>query len=289
MSLNVRIRNGMEPDMGSGGASEGDIRGDASDAVANAGVVDLVGGHLLVHQSVSPDMNVIVDKGVVYIPNASFDEEDSDQVRFWEAVVAGTTGSRTLAIGSNSSGSTRIDLICAKLDTGVVPDSTASNIATLVVVAGTPGAGAPATPSNHELLAEVTVVNGASSIADAAISDERRQIKLNYEFLPKKRVVEVASGTSLTPNGNTTDIYDIPDLAHNTTINAPTGTLADGQTLIIRIKDAGVAKTIAWNAIFRAIATYLPSTTVANKVLYVGAIYNATDTKWDVLATQQEA
>ena len=109
MSVNVRIRNGMAPSAGSGGASEGDIRGVATDIIASSGVVDLGAGQLLVHQSVSPDMNVIVDAGIGYIPNTSFDSTDSDSVRFWEGVVNGTTGSRTLAIGSNSSGSTRID------------------------------------------------------------------------------------------------------------------------------------------------------------------------------------
>lgn len=289
MSVNVRIRNGMEPDMGSGGASEGDIRGVASDIIASTGgVVDRVGGHLLVHQSVSPDMNVIVDAGVVYIPNASFDETDSDQVRSWEAVVAGTTGSRTVAIASNSSGSTRIDLLCAKMDTGIVPDSTASNVATLIRVAGTPGAGQPATPSNHELLAVITVVNGASTITNSEISDQRRQIKFNPDYMPIRKITSVASGASLTPNVDTTDMYDITALAVGATINAPTGTPTDGQVLLFRIKDNGGAQTLSWNAIYRAISTYLPSTTVAGKVVYVGAIYNAAAVKYDVLGTQQE-
>lgn len=288
MAVNVRIRNGMEPDMGSGGASEGDIRGVATDIIAGEGVVDLLGGHLLVHESVSPDMNVIVDAGVGYIPNASFDELDSDQVRFWEAVVSGTTGSRTVAIASNSSGSTRIDLICLKLDPGTVPDSTASNVASLIRVAGTPGASQPATPSNHLLLAVVTVVNGASSIANAAIADSRTQIRFSQQLLPTKRVTTVTSSATPTPNIDTTDIYNLSALAANATFAAPTGTPNDGQTLIIRIKDNGTARTLSWNAIYRPISTYLPSTTVISKMLYVGMIYNAAAVKWDVLATLQE-
>jgi hypothetical protein len=59
--------------------------------------------------------------------------------------------------------------------------------------------------------------------------------------------------------------------------------------LFLRFKDAGVAKTITWNAIFRAVGVTLPTTTVANKTHYVYAKYNVADTKWDVLDVKQEA
>ena len=183
MSVNVRIRNGLAPDAGDGGASEGDIRGDATDIIQGSGVVDVEGGHLLVHQAASPDMTVIVDQGVGYIPNDSFDEFDSDSVKFWEAVVAGSTGSRTLTIGANSSGQTRIDLACLKINPATTPDEFASNIAQLIIVAGTPGSGAPALPSYHLLLATVTVLNGATSIPNAKIVDGRNQIALRQHVL----------------------------------------------------------------------------------------------------------
>lgn len=84
----------------------------------------------------------------------------------------------TVSIAANSSGSTRIDTICIKIDTGATPDADASNVATVVVVQGTPGAGAPATPANHYKLAEVTVASGAVSIANAAIADSRTQLNI---------------------------------------------------------------------------------------------------------------
>lgn len=84
----------------------------------------------------------------------------------------------TLSIAANSSGSTRIDTICIKVDTGATPDADASNVATVVVVQGTPGAGAPATPANHYKLAEVTVANGAVSIVTANIADSRVQLNI---------------------------------------------------------------------------------------------------------------
>lgn len=184
MSVNVRIRNGLEPDEYSdGGATEGDVRGDQTDLIDTVGVVDVTGGHLLVHQDSPVSMDAIVDEGVGYIPNDSFDEFDSDSIKFWEAVVGGTEASRTLTISSNSSGQTRIDLICLYLDSGATPDNTASNIAELVVVEGTPGAGAPSLPAFHLKLAEVTVVNGATEIENADIADSREQCTVKAPFL----------------------------------------------------------------------------------------------------------
>lgn len=302
MSVNVRIRNGMARDSGVGGASEGDIRGQWSDAVDVVGVVDLAGGDLLVHQAGSPAMTVVVDSGVGYIPNTSFDDTDSDSIKFWEAVVAGTTGSRTLVIGANSSGQTRIDKVCLKMDTGATPNSTASDVATLIVVAGTPGAGIPATPSNYLALANVTVANGASSIVNANISDVRVQATLKEAFLPvsssstttftnkriTKRVTSVASSATPTPNADTTDQYNVTALAAGAVFGAPSGTPTDGQALVIRIKDDGTARSLGFNAIYRAVGVVLPTTTVISKTLYLGCIYNSANSKWDVVAAQQE-
>lgn len=102
------------------------------------------------------------------------------------------------------------------------------------------------------------------------------------------RINSTASSASITINADTTDQYNVTALAVGTTFNAPTGSPTDGQKLTIRIKDNGTPQTIAWNAIFRVIGTTLFTTTVANKTFYVGCIYNAADTKWDVISVAQQ-
>ena len=181
MGINVRVRDGMCPDptTGEGGATEGDIRGSFSDIIDTIGVVDLANGHCLVTENSPAALSVLVAPGVVYIPNANYDELDSNTVKFWEAII---TVSTTVTITANTSGSTRIDLICAKMDTAVTPDEHASNIATLVAVAGTPGAGAPTLPDNHAKLAEVEVADGAVTIVNADITDSRVQSNIKSEF-----------------------------------------------------------------------------------------------------------
>lgn len=85
------------------------------------------------------------------------------------------------------------------------------------------------------------------------------------------------------------DIFVITAQAGALLFNAPWWTLAQGRQLIIRIKDNGTARALTWNSVFRAMWTALPSTTVLSKTLYLGFIYNSTDTKWDLVASAQEA
>jgi len=182
---------------GNGGASEGDIRGFATDLIDTVGVADKAGGHLLVHEADTPARNCVVDEGVAYIPNTSFDYKDSDSVRFWEAVVGGVDAERTLTFSANSSGQTRIDLVCIKIDPGASPDYYASDVAELIVVEGTPGAGQPSTPANHLLLAVVTIANGATTIENAQISDQRVQALVLEDYLPAD-VMRLATEQTIT-------------------------------------------------------------------------------------------
>ena len=104
-----------------------------------------------------------------------------------------------------------------------------------------------------------------------------------------RRTVTITSSATPTPNSDITDIYIITALQEAATFGAPTGSPAQGQMLIIRIKDNATARALSWNAIYRIIGTTLPTTTVLGKTLYLGFIYNSTDTKWDLVATAQAA
>lgn len=102
------------------------------------------------------------------------------------------------------------------------------------------------------------------------------------------RVVNSSANTgTLTPNGATTDVFNAFNLAGNVTIEAPSGTPTDGQRLIIRLEDNGSARALTWNVNsggYRTIGVTLPTTTSIGKLIYVGTIYNSTDTFWDVVA-----
>lgn len=102
-------------------------------------------------------------------------------------------------------------------------------------------------------------------------------------------VQETTSTATFTINADQQSDGVLTAMSASTTIAAPTGTPVQSQDLVFRFKDDGTARSLTWNAIFRAIGVTLPTTTVASKLTYVGCKYNSTDSKWDVVAVQQEA
>lgn len=95
-----------------------------------------------------------------------------------------------------------------------------------------------------------------------------------------------ASSSSLTIATDSTDIQTVTALAAAMTINAPSGTPVQGQKLILRIKDDGTARALTWtegsSGAFRFSSDLAkPTTTIISKTLYMGFIYNSTDSRWD--------
>jgi hypothetical protein len=118
------------------------------------------------------------------------------------------------------------------------------------------------------------------------------------ETLTNKRITQRcnAQTTTASPFAWNSDSYDqqsFSALANALTINADAGTPTDGQRAIFRIKDNGVARALTWTTGvsegFRAVGVTLPTTTVINKTVYVGCIYNIADSRWDAVAVAQEA
>jgi len=102
------------------------------------------------------------------------------------------------------------------------------------------------------------------------------------------RIVTAASYTTNTGTAldvSTCDEFDVTAQAGDLKLNNPGGTPVNGQKLIVRIKDNGTARALTYDTQFRASTDLaLPTTTVLNKTLYMGFIYNSADTKWDLLA-----
>ena len=106
------------------------------------------------------------------------------------------------------------------------------------------------------------------------------------EYAP--RVQSVTSSATVTPT-STNDLVKITAQATGLTIANPTGTMSEGQAMIIRIKDNGTAQTIAFGTNYRAIGVTLPTTTTISKTIYIGLVWNDTDTKFDVLGINTQA
>lgn len=114
-------------------------------------------------------------------------------------------------------------------------------------------------------------------------------------FTNKRNKPRIVSATSYTTDTGTSlsvataDEFVITAQAGALKFNNPAGTPVQGEKLIIRIKDNGTARALTYDTQFRAMGTALPSTTVVSKTMYLGFIFNFTDTKWDLVAVAQEA
>ena len=124
---------------------------------------------------------------------------------------------------------------------------------------------------------------GATTLAGASIATYAGTETLTNKRIDP-RVTSAASASSLTPDISASDVYAYTALAAGLTINAPTGTPLDGDKLIFRLLDNGVSRALTWNATYTVIGVTLPTTTSVSKTTYVGCIYNANNTRWDVIA-----
>lgn len=117
------------------------------------------------------------------------------------------------------------------------------------------------------------------------------QTLTNKRINPRVVSAGATSGT-LTPNGDTTDVFNAFGLTGGITVAAPSGTPVDGQRLMLRFEDNGTGRGITWtttSGAYRAVGITLPTTTVASKITYAGCVYNTTDGFWDVIAIATQA
>ncbi|KKL28477.1 hypothetical protein LCGC14_2374760 [marine sediment metagenome] len=119
------------------------------------------------------------------------------------------------------------------------------------------------------------------SLVDADVSDSAA-IKLTKS---ENVVTGLTDQATITTDASAGTIFTVT-LAGNRTLAAPTNPV-DGMKRIWRFKqDATGSRTITLNAVFRlgTDITTITLTTTASKTDYVGAIYNGTDAKWDIVA-----
>jgi len=130
--------------------------------------------------------------------------------------------------------------------------------------------------STYPSLTELSYVKGVTSAI---------QTQIDNTYIA--RVQSVVSSATVTPTFANDEVI-ITAQAVNLTLNNPTGTATEGKSLIVRIKDNGTARSITFDTQYRAVNVNLPTSTTASRTLYLGMIYNATDTRWDVTGVALE-
>lgn len=129
--------------------------------------------------------------------------------------------------------------------------------------------------------------SGSLSVTVPAVAGSSQTLTLPVVTGTVSAYSETSTASSSTPApvGSSKDnYYDLTALAANATFSAPSGTILNHNTLLIRVKDNGTARTLSWNAIYRAGTDLaLPTTTVISKTDYYQFVYNSADTKWDYI------
>ena len=156
-------------------------------------------------------------------------------------------------------------------------------------------------------LANYVQAVGAATTFSPVLSSQGSDINIDLTLTPKgtgrvnittsikPKVNSAANVTSpLAWDSTSYDEYAITALANALTINADANASpADGQKMMFRFKDNGTPRALTWTTgstnSFRLVGVTLPTTTVANKLVYIGCIYNAADSRWDAVAVSQEA
>lgn len=101
--------------------------------------------------------------------------------------------------------------------------------------------------------------------------------------------ISSSAGTSTVDlNCNNYDQFNVTTTDGTVNINAPTGTPYDGQKLTMRLYNANTY-TVNWDATYRPFGVLLPSSPVAAVNIYVGMIYDAADSAWDVVSVATQS
>jgi len=236
--------------------------------------------------------DIVNSAGSSYACIANTTGNTPPNVTYWALLASiGTTGSTgsTGATGAQgvtgdtgpagADGTGIVDTIGVTTANGVSGSSSGGATPSLTITLGA------ITPTTVELGHATDTTLSRSAAGTLAVEGIR--VRTTTPLIVSAASYTTDTGTSL--NMDNLDEFIVTAQAGALLFNSPGGTLVQGRTLIVRIKDDGTARALTWNGVFRAMGTALPSTTVLSKTLYLGFFYNSTNTKWDLVASAQEA
>lgn len=116
-------------------------------------------------------------------------------------------------------------------------------------------------------------------LADGAVS--KRNLGADAKIGVRANVQ--SSPGVLQANVDDYEVQAVTNLNSGINLANPTGTPVNAQGLMFRIRDNGNSQTISYGSQFRPIGVTLPTATIAGRVLYLNARWNAQEQTWDIL------
>lgn len=254
------------------------------------GVALVTGDWVLVRGQSAPAENGVYVVGVTPARASEFDTYDEHPGSLI-VVAEGSTYADTVWLSTSNSGGTLNTTAIAFSQTTATGALLASNNLSDITNAGTArsslglviGTNVQAYDADLDTWATKTAPSGA------VVGTTDTQTQTNKRITPRITTI-VSSGT---PTVNTDDCDAVTITAQAAAITSMTTNLTGAPTnfqkLIYRIKDDGTGRAITWGASFESKGVTLPATTVANKVLTVGFLYDTVALKWGCVASVSEA
>lgn len=196
---------------------------------------------------------------------------------FWGHIAGGDIIIDGFCPGSSDTGNTEGQVVVIKPNT-YWADTLATHVMN-ITGNGTPEAATVAALTAAAISATSLATTGNATIGgDIAITGTSRVVPGS---------VTTADGSNnITP---TKQMFTVSALAAAATILAPTFSVQDMMSGVLRIKDNGTARALTWNSAWVGIGVSLPSTTTAGKWMYISYIYSSTDTKYHVLGVARQS
>lgn len=124
----------------------------------------------------------------------------------------------------------------------------------------------------------------AASLPDSVVGTSDTQTLTNKRITSR---VSTSTGGNYSLNSNNLDVVTIAPTS-NITISVDAGSPTEGQKLIFRITSATSYNLTFTPGLgekgFRQVGVTVPGTTVVDKVMYIGCMYNDVVDVWDIIA-----
>jgi len=161
-------------------------------------------------------------------------------------------------------------------------------LASGAIVLGGGAGNAPATTTTGTGV--VTALGIAANGSGGFVTDTGTVTLTNKRITVRSLAAANTSG-AITPASDTFDQVNYL-LTGSASFSNPSGTPTNGQKLTIRLYAASTQTISSWSSTsggYREIGVTLPTSVPAGKTIYVGCIWNSTDSRWDVIAVTQQA
>lgn len=145
-----------------------------------------------------------------------------------------------------------------------------------------------------DIAAHAALTTGIHGVSGTVVGTSDTQTLTNKTMYDnsniQERIISWTTTSTPIPTGeDLRNVFIITALVSDASFQVPSGTPANCNKIIIRIKDNGTARALSWDAIYRAVEFALPTTTTPGKTIYLRFIYNSADSKWDMVAINVDA